>query len=104
MQTFGASKIEKSFVNGNGLDDWRKLAHYFPNFTANLAVLGDVRPDDDRIGAGLERLEHRLRRMDAVSSGDVTGCRDDTSFPSANDDRLIGQGGIVAFLHGGIEC
>ena len=59
--------------------------------------------DDDRLGAGLQRLEHRHGRAHALDAGDVAGGRDDAALAAADDHRLVLQLRIVALLDRRIE-
>ena len=72
---------------------WRPTATYF-------AMSGLT---TDRLGAGLERLEHRHGRAHAIGPGDIAGGRDHPALAAADDHRLVQQGWVVALLDGRIE-
>ena len=66
-------------------------------------VFCHVRRDDDGVRAGLQRLEHRHGRMDAVSARDVAGRRNHAALSAADDHRFVGKARIVALLDRGVE-
>ncbi len=50
-------------------------------------VFAEIGLDDDRVGAGLQRLEHRHRAAHAIDAGDVAGRGDHPADAAADDDR-----------------
>jgi hypothetical protein len=66
-------------------------------------VFAEVRLDHHGVGTGLQRLEHRHGRMDAVQPRDVAAGRDHAPLAAADDDRPVAQFGPVALLHRGVE-
>ena len=54
-------------------------------------------------GQSFQRLEHRHRRAHAEGARDVAGGRDHAALAAADDQRLVGQGRVVALLDGGVE-
>ena len=69
----------------------------------DLGIDLHARLHDHRVGAELQRLEHRHGRAHAADARDVAGGRDHAAPPAADDDRLALELGIVALLDGGIE-
>ena len=66
-------------------------------------VLLHVRRHDDRVGTEPLGREHRHRRMHAVLPGDVAAGRDHPARAAADDQRLVGELGMVALLDRGVE-
>ncbi|MNE54965.1 hypothetical protein D3C80_1497820 [compost metagenome] len=66
-------------------------------------VFAEVGFDDHGVGAGLQRLEHRHGRADAVESSHIAGGGDDPAFAAADDHRPVAQFGPVALLDRGVE-
>ena len=69
----------------------------------DLDVVLHAGADHHRVGAELERLEHRHGGTHAGQAGDVAGGGDDAAGAAADDDGLVGQGGVVALFHRGVE-
>ena len=55
------------------------------------------------VRAEAQRLEHRHRRSNPESAGDVAGRGDHAALAAADDHRLGGKRRIVAFLDRGVE-
>ena len=99
----GAGEIEEGLIDRERLDEGRGLEHEPAHFPADGLVLAHVGPDDGRLRAKLERLEHRHGRAHAIDARDIAGGRDHAALPAADDDRLVAQLRVVALLHAGIE-
>ena len=99
----GALEIHIGFVDGNGLHEAAGFAHERAHFRADAAVALHVGADDHGVGAGCERLEHGHRGADAVEAGDVAGGADHAAPPAADDNGFVGEIGIVALFHRGVE-
>jgi hypothetical protein len=65
--------------------------------------ISPCRADHGRMRAERQRLEHRHRRAHAEGARDVAGGRHHAALAAADDDRLVGELGIVALLDGGVE-
>ena len=76
-----ASSIDSGCTSG--VSSFIKRAH----LAGGSGVFREVRLDDDRVGAGLQRLEHRHRALHAVDTGDVAGGRNDAPCAAADDHR-----------------
>ena len=103
VQPFGPCEVEEGFIDRQGFDKRRDVAHQFADLSPHGAVFFHIRPDHRRIGAELEGLEHGHRRVHPLDPGDVTGRRDDTALSAAHDHRFVPQGGVIALLDAGIE-
>ena len=103
VQPLGAGKIEKGLVDRQWLDQRRQLEHALAHLAADGDVFRHVRLDDHGRGAAALGLEHRHRRSDAVGSRDVAGGRHHAALSPADDHRLVGDRGIVAFLDGCVK-
>ncbi len=103
MDALGAAEVEKSFVDRQRFDQRGQRLHGMTDLAANADILCHVRRDHGGGGAQRQRLEHRHRGANAVGSGDVARGRYHAAFAATDDDGLIRQSGIVAFLDGGIE-
>ena len=60
-------------------------------------VFGEVRADHHRVGAGLQRLEHRHGAAHAVDPRDVAGGGDHAAHAAADDHRLAASSGRSRF-------
>ena len=103
VQTFGAGEIEERFVEGERFDERRRFEHQLFHLAADGDIFLHVGANDHGVRAGLERLEHRHRRLHAVGARDVAGRGDDAALAAADDDGLVHQARVVAFLDGGVE-
>jgi hypothetical protein len=103
MDALGAGKIKKRLVDGQWLDQGRQRLHGMAHLAADPDIFRHVRPDHDRGRAQRQRLEHRHGRAHAIRPGDVAGRRNHAALAAADDDRLVGDLGIVALLYGGVE-
>ena len=103
VQPLGAGKVEKRLVDRERLDQRRQRLHHGAHLAADADIFFHVRRDDDRLGAGVQRLEHRHGRAHALDAGDVAGGRDDAALAAADDDRLVLQRRIVALLDRRVE-
>ena len=102
VDALGAGKIEKRLVDRERLDQRRqRLHHGAPRGRPGIFV--HVGPHDAGVRAQAQRLEHRHRRAHAVGARDVAGGRDHAALAAADDDRLVGERGIVALFDGGVE-
>ena len=54
-------------------------------------------------GQSVQRLEHRHRRAHAIGARDVAGRRHHAALAAADDHGLVGDLGVVAFLHRGVK-
>ena len=98
MQTLGARQIEKRLVDRERLDQRRQRLHRAAHLAADADIFRHVGSDHDGNRTQRQRLEHRHRRAHAIGPRDVAGGRDDAALAAADDDGLVGQIGIVAFL------
>ena len=103
VQPCGAGEIEKRFIERQRLDKRGQLQHRRADLAANGGVFRHVGPDDRCVWAKLERLEHRLRRVDAEGARNVAGGGDHPALAPANNQRLVTQGRIIALLDRRIE-
>ena len=103
VQPLGAGEVEERLVDRERLDQRRQRLHHRAHLAADADIFFHVRRDDDRLGAGFERLEHRHRRAHALDAGDVAGGRDDAALAAADDHRLVLQFRIVALFDRRIE-
>ena len=103
MQPLRAGKIEERLVDRDRLDQRRQRLHHGADLAADANIFLHVRRDDDCLGAGFQRLEHRHRRAHAVDAGDVAGGRNHAAFSAADDDGLVLQCRIVALFNSRIE-
>ena len=103
MQPLGARQIEKRLVDRERLDQRGQRQHQLPDLAADARIFVHVRPDHARMRAQPKRLEHRHRRSHPVGARRIAGCGDDAAPSAADDHRLGGKRGIVAFLDRGIE-
>ena len=103
VQPLRAGKVEECLVDRDRLDQRRQRLHHGAHLAADADIFLHVGRDDDRLGTGFQRLEHRHRRAHALDAGDVAGGRDDAAFSAADDHRLVLQLGIVALLDRRIE-
>ena len=103
VQLFRAAEVEERLVDGDRFDQRRQRLHHRADLPPDAGVFLHVRLDDDGVGAGFQRLEHRHRRTDAVDAGDVAGRRAHAALAAADDDRLVLQFRIVALFHRRVE-
>ena len=103
MQPGGARKVEERLVQRQGFDGRGHFLHHRPDLARNGGV--DLHPaaHHHRLGAQLQRLEHRHRRAHPLDARDVAGGGHHAAPPAADDDRLVAQVRVVAFLDAGIE-
>jgi hypothetical protein len=98
VQAFGALELQKGLVDGKRLNERRQVLHHRAHLPADGDVFLHVRTDDDGVGTGLQRLEHRHGRTHAVDPCDIAGGGDDAAFATADNDRLVRKVRIVALL------
>ena len=103
VQPFGTRKIEKRLVDRDRLDQGSRFQHDGAHLAADAAVFLHVGANHDGVGTGGERLVHGHRRMNAETPGDIAARHRDAAFAAADDDRLVGERGIVALLDRGVE-
>jgi len=103
MQALGAREVQERLVDRQGFNQRRQRLHHRADFTADADILLHVRRNDDRLGAGRQRLEHRHRRAHALDAGDVAGGGDDTPLAAADDHRLVAEFRIIPLLDGGVK-
>ena len=96
-------RSRKASSSESGSTGGRELEHHRADGAGDLDVALHARADHHRLGAELQRLEHRHGRADAVDPRDVAGGGDDAAVAAADDDRLVGEAGVVALLHRGVE-
>ena len=100
MKAGGAGQVEKGFIDRQRFDQGRDVLHHVADTIALGGILAMVGADHHGIGTGLQRLEHRHRRADAIETRDITTRGYDPPFSAAHNDWSVFQGGIVAFFDG----
>ena len=103
VQALGAGEVEKGLVDRQRLDRRRQRQHQLADLAPDACVFRHIGRDDHGLGAGLQRLEHRHRRMDAVGARDIAGGGDDAAAAAADDDRPVGERRIVALFDRRVE-
>jgi len=103
VEPLGASEIEKGFVEAERFDDRGEALHQRFDLAGDVHIGAHPGGDDDGVGAQLEGLKHRHGGTHALNAGNVAAGGDDPALAAADDDGVIGEGGIVAFLDAGIE-
>ena len=103
VQPRGAGEVEKRLVERERLHRRGQLEHHRADGARHLRVDLHARADHLGLGAEPQRLEHRHRRAHPADARDVARGRDDPAPPPADDDGLVREIRIVAFLDTGIE-
>ena len=103
MQFLSAGEIHKGLIQRQRLDGGGELVHQRADLFANLGIGRHAGVDDDRVGAEVERFEHRHCRAHAANARHITGGRDNPALAAANDHRLVDQFRVVSFLDTGIK-
>ena len=98
MQAGRAGEVEKGLVDGERFHQRCDVPHHLANAMTFPGIFRVIRLHHDGIRTGLERLEHRHGRMDAVEPRDIAACRDDTTCLPPYDDGKFLELGIVALL------
>jgi len=103
VHALGPGQIQKRLVDRQRLDQRRQRLHGMAHLAADPDIFRHVGPDHDRLRAQRQRLEHRHRRAHAEGAGDVARRRNHAALAAADDDGLVGDLRIIAFLDGGVE-
>ena len=103
VQRLGARQVQHRLVDRQRLHQRRQFVHQRAHLAGGGGVFFEVRLDDDRVGAGLQRLEHRHGAFHAVYTGDIAGGGDHAAGAAADDHRARLQLRPVAFLDAGVE-
>jgi hypothetical protein len=103
VNPLGAGEIQKRLVDRQRLDQRRQRLHGMAHLAADPDIFRHVGRNHDRGRTQRQRLEHRHRRAHAKRPGDVARRRYHAALAAADDDRLVGDIWIVAFLDGGVE-
>ena len=103
VQALGSGQVEKRLVERQRLDRRGQLFHEAADLFRRLGIERHARLQHHRVGAEVERLEHRHGRPHAADAGHVAGGRHDAAPATADDHRLVGELGVFAFLDAGIE-
>ena len=103
VQALGAGEVEEGLVERERLDQRGQLEHHGADGAGDLEVALHPGRHHHRLGAELQRLEHRHGGADALDAGDVAGGGDDAAAAAADDDRAVAQARVVALLDRGIE-
>jgi hypothetical protein len=90
-----AAHVEERLIDGDPLDERRRVLEHLEHSLARLRVGGHPRPDNDSGGAQPSRARAAHRRPDAVGLGLVAGCQHDTR---TDDDGPPAQAGVVPLL------
>ena len=93
--------VEERLVDGEALDERRRVVEHREDRLARLGVRRHPRRDDDRVRAQAARLAAAHRRAHAVRLRLVARGEHD---PAADDDRPAAQSRIVALLDRREEC
>ena len=103
VKRFGAREVHEGLVDGEWLHQRRTRQHQRADLATHRRVLLHVGPDDGRLGAGLERLEHGHGGAHAVGPGDIAAGGDHAPVAPADDHGAVAQLRPVALLDGGVE-
>jgi hypothetical protein len=103
VKPLGARKIQERLIDRDRLHQGRQFLHHPPDLSSDPDIFLHVGLDDDRVGAGVERLEHRHRRAHPVNARDVAAGRDHAALAAADDHRFVGELRIVALFHRCVE-
>ena len=103
MQRLGARQVQHRLVDRQRLHQGGQFVHQRADLAGGSGVFREIRFDDDRVGAGFQRLEHRHRALHAVDPSDIAGGGDDAAGAAADDHRAGLKLRPVALLDAGIE-
>ena len=92
-----ASSIDSGCTSGVS------LRHQRADLPRHRDVFREVGADHHRVGARLQRLEHRHGAAHAVDARDIAGGGDHAAHAAADDHRLRGELRAVALFHAGVE-
>src|SRR5205823_9313300 len=97
--------VQVRLVERERLYQRRDLPEDLEDLPRDLAVLAEIRPDDDELGAETDRARHRQRRPHAERARLVARGRDDAAAlrTAADRDRSPAERRIVALLDRRVE-
>ena len=104
MEFRGARQVHERLVKRQRFYVWRQFIHHCPDLTRGFGIDVHARADHHCIRAELGRLKHRHGRTHTPDTGDITSGRHHAPPPAADDDGLVTQLGIVAFLDACVKC
>ena len=96
-------EIHERFVDRDRLDQRGEIEHQAADVARDLGIFRHVGRNDRRMRAQSARLEHRHRRAHAEGAGKIAGGGDHAAFSAADDQRLVGERGVVALFDRGVE-
>ena len=103
MQPLGAGEVHERFVDRHRLDQRREVAHERADLARHAGIFLHVRRHIGGVRAELARLEDRHGGADAKGARHIAAGEHHAALAPADDDRLVGERGVVALFDGGVE-